>query len=92
MKIGYQTKLVKFFSRENCPNCPPAKEVAEELRKRGIVVQYFDVDTVDGRAEAMFYDVMGTPSTVLVDEKGNELMSWRGRVPDKQALLSAFEE
>jgi len=92
MKFAYQTKLVKFFSKDSCPNCPPAKEIAEDLKRRGVIVQYFDVDSVDGRAEAMFYDVMGTPSTVLVDENGNELMSWRGKTPDKQAILSVFEE
>jgi len=92
MKFAYQTKLVKFFSKDSCPNCPPAKEIAEDLKRRGVIVQYFDVDSVDGRAEAMFYDVMGTPSTVLVDERGNELMSWRGKAPDKQAILGVFEE
>ena len=92
MKIGYQTKLVKFFSRENCPKCPPAKEIAEELKKMGIIVQQFDVDSVDGRAEAMFYDVMGTPSTLIVDKDGNELASWRGDKPDRQKILSFFEE
>jgi thioredoxin-related protein len=92
MKFAYQTKLLKFFSKDSCPNCPPAKEIAEDLKRRGVIVQYFDVDSVDGRAEAMFYDVMGTPSTVLVDEKGDELMSWRGKTPDKQAILSVFEE
>lgn len=90
MKFAYQTKLLKFFSKDNCPNCPPAKEVAEDLKRRGIIVQYFDVDSIDGRAEAMFYDVMGTPSTVLVDERGNEMMSWRGKPPDKQAILDVF--
>ena len=89
--IEYQTKLVKFFIKENCPNCPPAKEVAKELMKRGIIVQQFDIDSVDGRAEAMFYDVMGTPSTVVVDRDGNELMSWRGKTPDGQTILSIFE-
>lgn len=92
MKLEYQTKLVKFFTKENCPNCPPAKEVAKELLKRGIIVQQFDIDSIDGRAEAMFYDVMGTPSTVVVDKEGNELMSWRGKAPDRQAILHAFEE
>lgn len=91
MKIEYQTKLVKFFTKESCPNCPPAKEVANELLKRGVIVQQFDVDSVEGRAEAMFYDVMGTPSTVVVDERGNELASWRGKPPDRQAILDIFE-
>jgi len=92
MKIGYQSKLVKFFSRENCPNCVPVKEIMKELQQNGITVQQFDIDSVDGRAEAMFYDVMGTPSTVMVDKKGNELLSWRSKVPSAGEILKAFEE
>jgi thioredoxin-related protein len=92
MKIGYQARLVKFFGKENCPNCVPMKEIVKDLQKNGIIVQQFDVDSVDGRAEAMFYDVMGTPSLVLVDQKGNELTSWRSKVPDAQEVLKNFEE
>jgi thioredoxin-related protein len=91
MKIEYQTKL-KFFSKDNCPNCIPAKEIVEAIKKRGVIVEHYNVDSVDGRAEAMFYDVMGTPSTVLVDPKGNEIASWRGAVPSKQTLLDLFRE
>ncbi len=91
MKIGYQTRL-KFFSKDNCPNCVPAKEIVEAIKKQGIIVEQYNVDSVDGRAEAMFYDVMGTPSTVLVDPKGNEIASWRGAVPNKQTLLDLFRE
>jgi thioredoxin-related protein len=92
MKIGYQSKLVKFFSRDYCPYCVPVKEIMKELQQNGITVQQFDIDSVDGRAEAMFYDVMGTPSTVMVDKKGNELLSWRSKVPSAGEILKAFEE
>jgi thioredoxin-related protein len=92
MKIGYQSKLVKFFSKENCPNCLPMKEIVKDLQQKGIIVQNFDVDSIDGRAEAMFYDVMGTPSMVLVDKSGKELTSWRSRVPKAEEILKNFEE
>ncbi len=90
--IVYQTKLVKFFSKENCPNCVPMRDIVKDLQKRGIIVQNFDVDSVDGRAEAMFYDVMSAPSLVVVDRKGNELTSWRSMVPSAQEILRNFEE
>ena len=92
MKIAYQSKLVKFFSKENCPNCVPMKEIVKDLQLKGVIVQNFDVDSVDGRAEAMFYDVMGTPSMVLVDLKGHELVSWRSKVPKADEVLKTFEE
>lgn len=91
MKLGYQTRLVKFFGKENCPNCVPVKEIVRELRQKGIIVEYVDVESVDGRAEAMFYDIMSTPSTVVVDQSGNEVVSWRSKTPKTQEILSFFE-
>jgi len=44
-------------------------------------VQYFDVDTVDGLAEASYYDIASTPSTVVLDNNENEIKIWRGKTP-----------
>ena len=71
---------VKIFWQENCPNCPKAKELGMEL-KNIIAVQYFNVDSVDGLAEASYYDIMSTPSVVIVNQNGCELKAWRGTTP-----------
>jgi len=52
--------------------------VAKQLEKEA-EVQYFDVDTVDGLAEASYYDIASTPSIVVLDNNENEIKIWRGR-------------
>jgi len=72
---------MKVFWQKDCPNCPKAKEIGKKLEKE-LEVQYCDVDTVDGLTEACLYQVMSTPSLVVIDEKGEEVESWKGILPE----------
>lgn len=49
------------------------------------IVEY-DVESVDGLAEASFYEVISTPSIIILDEKDNEIASFRGKVPTLDEL------
>jgi len=71
---------VKIFWQKNCPHCPEVKNVGKQLEKE-IVVQYFDVSTVDGLAEASYYSIASTPSMVVLDKNENEIKIWRGKTP-----------
>jgi len=71
---------IKIFWQKNCPNCPEAKNIGKQLEKEA-EVQYFDVDTVDGLAEASYYDIASTPSIVVLDNNENEIKIWRGKTP-----------
>lgn len=71
---------IKIFWQENCPNCPKVKELGEELEKE-FTVQYFDVNSVDGLAEASYHDIMSTPSVVIADNSDSEIKTWREKVP-----------
>lgn len=73
---------IKLFWKENCPQCPPAKTLVADFDE----VEYFDLEESDGLAEAAFYNIMATPSILLIDEKGREVHSWRGIVPSAQEL------
>ena len=54
-----------LFVRANCPICPAAKRVAREVAdETGMELEVYDVDTVEGRAEAAFHDVMSTPTLI----------------------------
>ena len=75
---------VKLFVKSNCPRCPAAKRACEGLQP----LEVFDIDEIDGLAEAAFYSVLSTPSIVVVDAKGSEVASWRGEVPDRRAIDS----
>lgn len=71
---------IKIFWQKNCPHCPEAKNTGKQLEKEA-EVQYFDVDTFDGLAEASYYDIASTPSIVVLDNNDNEIKIWRGKTP-----------
>jgi glutaredoxin len=76
---------IKIFWQKNCPRCPEAKNVGKQLEKEA-EVQYFDVDSVDGLAEASYYNIASTPSTVIVDNEDNEIKIWRGNAPNMEEI------
>ena len=71
---------IKIFWQKNCPHCPEARNIGKQLEKE-TEVQYFDVDTVDGLAEASYYNIASTPSIVALDNADNEIKIWRGKIP-----------
>ncbi|MFQ5800390.1 MAG: thioredoxin family protein [Candidatus Hydrothermarchaeales archaeon] len=84
---------IQLFTQKDCPKCPLAKETLRELTaEREVDVCEFDVETVDGMAEAAYYGIMSTPAVVLVDNEGNEVISWRGVAPDKYKILKILDE
>lgn len=79
---------LKLFFNENCPKCPKAKNVAKQSESL-LSVEYFNVETADGLAEAQFYTIMATPSLILTDDlTEKEIKSWRGETPDLKELTS----
>ena len=56
--------MTKLYGQLKCPKCAAAKEAL-----KGQDYEYVDMDTIDGRADGLFYDVMSTP-TVLIFTKG----------------------
>jgi len=76
---------IKIFWQKNCSRCPEAKNVGKQLEKEA-EVQYFDVDSVDGLAEASYYDIASTPSIVALDNNDNEIKIWRGNAPGMEEI------
>lgn len=79
---------LKLFWQENCPNCPDAKTLVNRLKD--INTELFDINSVDGMAEAAFHAIMATPSIVLVSDKDEELYGWRSNMPDETELLDSI--
>lgn len=71
---------IKIFWQKNCPHCPETKRIGKQLEKE-TEVQYFDIETVDGLAEASYYNIISTPSIVALDNYDNEIKIWRGKTP-----------
>ncbi len=79
---------IKLFVKDNCPKCPAAKHACDGLDD----VQVFDVSEVDGLAEAAFHGVLSTPSIIVVDANGSEVVGWRGEAPHPSELRSAVAQ
>ncbi len=77
---------IKIFVKAKCPKCPAAKEIGMELKKEGLPVFHYDLDTIDGLAEASYHSVLSTPSLIIEDEEEREVASWRGVVPTLQEV------
>jgi len=77
---------IKIFTKAKCPKCHAVKEIGTKLKKEGVPVLDYDLDTIDGLAEASFYSILSTPSLVVEDEEEREVMSWRGVVPTLQQV------
>lgn len=81
---------VKIFVQDNCPNCPPAKELGKTLEKNGVSVAYHNIKEVDGLATATVFGVMSTPSVVIA-EGDSEIKTWRGEVPEISEVKKHLE-
>lgn len=79
-------EFIKIFTKEKCPRCPAAKEIGKELKRQGIAVFTYDLETTDGLAEASFHSILSTPSIIIEDEEEREIASWRGEVPTLQEV------
>lgn len=79
---------VKLFVKDDCPRCPAAKQALDGLD--GVLV--YNVDEIDGLAEASYYSVLATPSALVVDADGNEIESWRGIVPDRVRIRTLLAQ
>ena len=78
--------FIKIFTKAECPKCPVVKEIGKELKKEGVPVLNYDLDTKEGLAEASFYSILSTPSIIIEDEEEREVASWRGVVPTLQEV------
>jgi glutaredoxin len=78
-----------LFWKENCAKCPEAKKLLSQLK----IEEYesFDVDTEDGLTEASYYNVLSTPSILILDNDDEEIAGWRGIVPSIVEILDALK-
>ncbi len=82
---------LKIFIKTDCPNCPAAKEVGKQLESKGANIEWFDLDNEDGLSEAAYFDVLSTPSLIVIDEDDNEVKAWRGDMPEIEILQKELQ-
>lgn len=77
--------ILKLFTQPSCPKCPAAKAVVKQIEHK-VKVEQYDIKTEDGLAEALEYNVMATPSIVIIDHDKNILGEFLGQVPSVEDL------
>ena len=82
---------LKIFTKLDCPNCPAAKKIGKQLEKKGAKIDWFDLDEEEGLSEAVYFDVLSTPSFIITDESDSEIKAWRGDLPTADALLKELK-
>lgn len=81
---------VKIFIKDDCPKCPAAKKLYDDLVSKPAVpanVEKWNVGSSDGLAEAAMHMVLATPAVLVFDGDENKIAEWRGDVP----MLSQIE-
>ncbi len=73
---------VKIFVKDECPNCPQAKDMGKLLETDGHDVEYHNISTIDGLTESSFHGIMSTPSIIITGDDGKEKTGWRSTVPE----------
>jgi glutaredoxin len=88
----------EVFGKPACAKCKSTKAKLTHLVSKAepgesVALAFFDLDTVEGRAEGAFNDVFDTlPAVILRAESGDVLARWDGVVPpsvEVQAFLTA---
>jgi len=74
-----------LFTRQTCPNCPAVKEF---LASSGLPGTLVDVDTEAGLDAARRYEVLSTPTAILLGGDGEERCRAYSK-PQLMALLAA---
>lgn len=80
---------IKFFLKKNCDKCVYAKEKTRHLAEQ---IAFFDVETRDGLAESMLYDVQALPAIIVTGADDEEVMAWRGGEHHTQPLLAFLKK
>ena len=51
----------------------------------------YDLDEEEGLSEAVYFDVLSTPSFIITDESDSEVKAWRGDLPTADILLKELK-
>ena len=79
---------IRIFTGKNCPNCPLAKKILEEVSKEfGDKIKIIEVDIEKEPEEALMFQVTSTPSIAI-----GENTIFFGKVPKKEELKEEIKK
>ncbi|MHA1518511.1 MAG: hypothetical protein ACTSYK_07895 [Alphaproteobacteria bacterium] len=86
---------IALYGKKTCAKCRAAKKkIHFFLDKWGYadqaVLRYYDMDTIDGRAEGAFNNVTDVP-TIILEHDGAGACRWDGKAPESDELRLCLE-
>ena len=86
---------IKVFGKKGCAKCDTTKnKINHFLQKNNCadkaLLEFFDLDTVEGMAEGAYHDVLKVPTTVI-EKESNPLARWEGEVPKTDEFKGFFQ-
>ena len=82
--------ILKLFTQQNCPRCPVAKKIVSSIESK-VKVEQYDITTEDGLGEGLQYDVMSTPSIIILNHDNEIVGEWRGESPTIDQLNNVLK-
>jgi hypothetical protein len=85
----------EVFGKLGCAMCESTKDKLAHLMSKAEApaeMTFFDVNSIEGRAEGAFNDVRKIPTTILRADTGAAVARWDGKVPPSmeiQAFLAS---
>lgn len=82
---------IAIFIKDDCPQCPLAKEVGAQLSEMDVDVKYYDVDTPTGLARAMKLSVRSLPTIMLLVDSVEQLRWNYPNIPPKEEIMNHID-
>ncbi|MCG2711051.1 MAG: thioredoxin family protein [Candidatus Omnitrophica bacterium] len=75
---------VKIFGKEGCAKCQTTKNKFKHFITKlevdeKVTLDYHDMESIDGRAEGAYNDVLRIPTTII-EKNGEVIARWEGEI------------
>ena len=79
---------IKIFGKEGCAKCQTTKNkfrhfVTKLEVQDKVEIDYHDMESIDGRAEGAYNDVLQIPTTII-ERNGEIVARWEGEVASEE--------
>ena len=79
---------VKIFGKEGCAKCQTTKNkfkhfIAKLEVDEKVTLDYHDMESIDGRAEGAYNDVLQIPTTII-EKDGDVIARWEGEISSEE--------
>ena len=87
---------ISVFGKQECAKCKTTQRKLHHFLRQWdladkVELVFHDLDTLDGRAEGAFHDVLDIPATIVM-KGGRSVARWDGDVPHSEAVRLVLKE